>query len=60
MPAPEWVMDTWPGNATIIAVRTTGHRSGNPVDDTRFSVTSLRTSAKTLLRHVRDRWFIEN
>jgi hypothetical protein len=60
MPAPEWVMDTWPSSATIIAVRSTGLRSGKPVDETRFYVTSLRTSAKTLLRHVRDRWSIEN
>ncbi len=41
-------------------VRTTDIRSGKPIDETRFYVTSLRTSAKALLRHVRDRWSIEN
>ena len=30
------------------------------VDETRYDVTSLRTSASALLRHVRDRWSIEN
>jgi hypothetical protein len=60
MPAPEWVVDTWPGSATIIAVRTTGVRSGKPVDESRIYVTSLRTCAKALMRHVRERWAIEN
>jgi predicted transposase YbfD/YdcC len=60
MPAPEWVMEQWPGSATIIAVRTHGTREGKPQDETRYYVTSLRTAAKALLQHVRDRWSIEN
>jgi predicted transposase YbfD/YdcC len=30
------------------------------VDETRYYVTSLRTSSKALLQHVRDRWSVEN
>ncbi len=60
MPAPAWVMEQWPGSATIIAVRSQDIRDGRPVDETRFYVTSLRTSAKALLRLVRNRWSIEN
>ena len=37
-----------------------GRRDGKPVDETRYYVTSLRTTAKALLRHVRERWSIEN
>ncbi|MCP9889433.1 ISAs1 family transposase [Cyanobium sp. ATX 6A2] len=59
MPAPEWV-EQWPGSATIIAVRSHGIRGGKPTDETRYYVSSLRTGAKALLRHVRDRWSIEN
>ena len=53
MPAPDWVIEQWPGSATIIAVRSQGVRDGRPVDETRYYVTSLRTSAKALLRLVR-------
>ncbi|QPN61447.1 ISAs1 family transposase [Synechococcus sp. CBW1002] len=60
MPAPEWVVEQWPGSATIIAVRSHGIRDGKPTDETRYYVSSLRTGAKALLRHVRDRWSIEN
>lgn len=60
MPAPEWVVENWPGSATILAVRCRGTREGKPVDEIRYYVTSLRTSARALLRHVRDRWSIEN
>lgn len=60
MPAPGWVMENWPGSATILAVRCKGTRDGKPVDEIRYYVTSLRTSAKALLQHVRDRWSIEN
>jgi hypothetical protein len=28
LPAPEWVMEQWPGSATIIAVRSHGIREG--------------------------------
>ncbi len=60
MPAPDWVIEQWPGCATIIAVRSQGTRDGRPVDETRYYVTSLRTSAKALLRLVRNRRSIEN
>jgi hypothetical protein len=60
MPAPQWVMEQWPGSATIIAVRSHGIRDGKPTDETRYYVASLRAGAKALLRHVRDRWSIEN
>ena len=35
-------------------------RDGRPVDESRYYVTSLRTSAKALIRLVRNRWSIEN
>ena len=60
MPAPEWVVEHWPGSATIIAVRSQGIREGRTVDETRYYVTSLRTGADALLRHIGQRWSIEN
>ena len=60
MLAPEWVMEQWPGNATIIAVRSHGTRGGKPQDETRYYLTSLRTAAKALLKAIRQRWSIEN
>ncbi len=60
MPAPEWVVEQWPGSATIIAVRSHGIRDGKPSDETRYYVSSVRTGAQALLRHVRNRWSIEN
>jgi predicted transposase YbfD/YdcC len=60
MPAPEWVVENWPGSATLIAVRSKGIRDGKPTDETHYYVSSLRTGAKALLRHVRERWSIEN
>jgi predicted transposase YbfD/YdcC len=60
MSAPEWVVEHWPGSATIIAVRSQGARDSRPVDETRYYVTSLRTGSDALLRHVRQRWSIEN
>ena len=60
MPAPDWVIENWPGSTTVISVRSQGRRDGKTVDETRYYVTSLRTSASALLRHVRDRWSIEN
>ena len=38
MPTPDWVMEQWPGSATIIAVRSQGTRDGRPVDETRYYV----------------------
>jgi predicted transposase YbfD/YdcC len=60
MAAPEWVVENWPGSATILAVRCKGRRDGKRIDETHYYVTSLRTTAKALLQHVRDRWSIEN
>ena len=60
MPAPECVMEQWPGSATIIAVRTHGTREGKPQDETRYYVSSLRTGAKAMLKAIRQRWSIEN
>jgi predicted transposase YbfD/YdcC len=41
-------------------VRCKGRRDGQQIDETRYYVTSLRTTATALLQHVRDRWSIEN
>jgi len=60
MPAPAWVVENWPGSATILKVRCKGTRDGKPVDETRYYVSSLRSGVKALLQHVRDRWSIEN
>ena len=60
MPAPEWVVEQWPGSATIIAVRSHGTREGKPQDETRYYVSSLRTGGKALLKAIRQRWSIEN
>jgi len=60
MPAPEWVTENWPGSATILAVRCKDRRDGKQIDETRYYVTSLKTTATALLQHVRDRWSIEN
>jgi hypothetical protein len=35
MPAPAWVMENWPGSATMLAVRCKEIREGKPVDETR-------------------------
>jgi predicted transposase YbfD/YdcC len=53
-------VEHWPGSATIIAVRSQGIRDGKSVEDTRCYVTSLRTGNDALVRHVRQRWSIEN
>lgn len=60
METPEWIKEIWPGSALIIAVRSVGRRERSPIVKTRYYVTSLRTTAKALLQHVRDRWSIEN
>ncbi len=41
-------------------MRSVGTREGRPIEETRYYVTSLRTTAKALLQHERDRWSIEN
>jgi len=53
MAAPEWVEEHWPSSAPILALRCKGRRDGNRVDETRYYVTSLRSTAKALLQHVR-------
>ncbi len=60
MPAPDWVVENWPGSATVLAVCCRGTRDGKAVDETRYYVTSLRSTATALLQHVRNRWSIEN
>ena len=61
MPSPAWVMENWPGSATILAVRCKGIREGKSVDVvTHYYVSGLRTGTGALLQHVRDRWSIEN
>ena len=60
MPAPEWVVENWPGSATVIAVRSKDTRSGKSINETRCAIGSLRTGADALPRRVRDRWSIEN
>jgi predicted transposase YbfD/YdcC len=44
----------------IISVRGRGLRDGRRIDETRYTVTSLRTDADALSRDVRDRWSMEN
>jgi hypothetical protein len=34
MPAPLWVVELWPGSATVIAVRSQGIREGRLIDET--------------------------
>ena len=41
-------------------MRCKGRRDGKQIDETRYYVTSLRTTATALLQHVRERWSIEN
>lgn len=60
MEAPTTIKEIWPGSALIISVRSAGTREGRAINETRYYVTSLRTTAKALLQHVRDRWSIEN
>jgi hypothetical protein len=60
MPAPNWVVENWPGSDTILAVRCKGARDGKSIFVRCYFVSSLRTSAKGLMKHVRNRWSIEN
>ncbi len=45
MPALEWVEANWPSSAKVLAVRCQGSRDGKLVDETRYDITSLPTSA---------------
>ncbi len=60
MPAPEWVMQQWPGSSTFIEVRGHGTRDGQPQEKTRYYVLSLCTGAKARIKAIRQRWLIEN
>lgn len=60
MAAPEWVEENWPAGAMVPAVHCQGSRGGKLVHEIRYFVTSMRTRAKALLQHLRDRWSIEN
>lgn len=53
MPAQGWLMEQWPGSATIIAISSHGNRNGNKTDETSYHVTSLRTGANALMQLVR-------
>jgi hypothetical protein len=33
MSAPEWVVENWPGSATILAARCKGTRDGRPINE---------------------------
>ena len=55
MEAPTTIKEIWPGSALIISVKSAGTREGRAINETRYYVTSLRTAAKALLQHVRDR-----
>jgi hypothetical protein len=44
----------------IISVKSVGTREGREINEARYYVTSLRTTANALLQHVRDRWPIED
>jgi predicted transposase YbfD/YdcC len=58
--APTTIKEIWPGSALIISVRSAGTREGRAINETRYYVTSMRTTAKAMPQHVRDRWSIEN
>ncbi|MEB3270341.1 MAG: hypothetical protein VKJ44_01660 [Synechococcus sp.] len=60
MPPPDRVVENWPGSATVLTVRCQSSRDGKRIDDMRYYVTRLRTSAKVLLQQLRDRWSIKN
>ncbi len=55
MPAQGWLMEQWPGSATIIAMCSHGSRDGDKTDETTYHITSLRTGAKELMQLVRQR-----
>lgn len=60
MPAPEWVMEQWPGSETIISEHSLGIRECKPQNETSYYFSSLRTGAKALIKVIRQRWSIEN
>jgi predicted transposase YbfD/YdcC len=60
MPAPKWVVQNWPGSATVIDVWSRCKRDGKSIDETRYYVKGLRACADDPLRQVCDRWLIEN
>jgi hypothetical protein len=46
MPAPEWVVEQWPGSAMIIAVRSKGKRGRKLIDETRYYVSAAAVDAQ--------------
>lgn len=57
MPAPDSVMEQWPGSATIIVVRSHGVREGKPQDENRYYVTSFAPAPRLCSKN-RQRWSI--
>lgn len=60
MPAPDWVMEQWPGSATIIAVLSHGMRGVQAAGQDPLLRHEFAHRCKTLLKAVRQRWSIEN
>jgi hypothetical protein len=60
MSAPQWAIEHWPGSATITSRAQPDHARRRPVDETRYCVTSLDSSAKALPRHKRQRCSSDN
>jgi predicted transposase YbfD/YdcC len=58
--ATDVIRQDWPGVSWVIELVATGRRKGKPFRHVHYFITSLRTSAKALLRLVRQRWSIEN
>ena len=52
MPAPAWLMEYWPGRATMLAVRCKGIRESKAADKTRYYASSLRNGAEALLQPI--------
>jgi hypothetical protein len=47
--APSTIKEIWPGSFLIIWVKAAGAREGRAINETRYVVTSLRTTGKALL-----------
>jgi predicted transposase YbfD/YdcC len=58
--APDHIKVNWPGSSWIIEVITSSVRKGKRAEQAHYFITSLRTAPNALLRHVRQRWSIEN
>jgi predicted transposase YbfD/YdcC len=58
--ATDAIRERWEGASWIIELVSTGWRDGKLFHHVHLSIATLRTSAKALLRPVRQRWAIEN